>query len=466
MLKALFICLGVFLFSCSDKENEDRLVDLHTVANQDVIAIGFPAEMETTVSINSFVQIEILGLKSNGVDEAVITSDVEWSLSSGALSSIDRSGILTTADNAESITVIARFGYLTESIDIWVSAAVFDQVVALHSDTLIIDMCQSQVLAPVGRYEDDEGGEEIRTVDSTNLALLTWDIFDQEDDELSKRAYIAKVNNQLMLHSLSAGEVNVRATHKETDVVSADLAQTIGSALASIKLCSADSTDLSSCDASSGFSVEQDEVLSLISVGNYLLTDGSDAYQNITRNSQWGLDSDLGDESATVFSTDRQQLEFTSNTDDSTADISVACGLIDQSIEDEDISEGVNLEIPVSCDLNDNCLIDTADITVNPLTVLSFDVTANGVNLTHTETTLFDSRPEEITLNVKANYSNVTTVDVTDEDIYTIIDPVDGLDVIEEKEGTSGVFTVLNAGIAKIEINLLGKSFLAVIEVP
>ena len=50
--------------------------------------------------------------------------------------------------------------------------------------------------------------------------------------------------------------------------------------------------------------------------------------------------------------------------------------------------------------------------------------------------------------------------------VYTIITISGQLDVIDEKTGSSGVFTLLRNGTAKIRNNYRDKSFIALITIP
>ena len=163
-LYALFI----FLTACSSGD-ESNLVDVHTVANQDIISVSFPADTETILSINSEYDFSLQGLKSNAVDTVLISSDIQWSLSDGATSSIDQSGHFTASASAELITVTADFGFYTDSIEIKVSSAKFDQVVQLDENPLIVDMCRSQTFTPIGRYVDENNNDEIRAVDNITI---------------------------------------------------------------------------------------------------------------------------------------------------------------------------------------------------------------------------------------------------------------------------------------------------------
>jgi len=241
-LYALFI----FLSACSSGD-ETNLVDLHTVANQDIISISFPADTETTLSINSEYDFNLQGLKSNGVDITTINGDIQWSLSEGAVSTIDQNGHFTASANAELITITADFGFLSDSIEIKISSAKFDQVVELDEDVLIVDMCRSQTFTPIGLYIDENNNEEIRPVDSITINTIDWIIRDQENDP-SQRAYIETLDNQATLQTLAEGNIVIQAVavsqYSNTEVTSVDFDQAITNNLNSIKLCSSSASDL------------------------------------------------------------------------------------------------------------------------------------------------------------------------------------------------------------------------------
>ena len=457
-----------FITACSDEANENDLVDLHVVANQDVISINIPLELnETTLSINSEFSFTLQGLKSNGIDLVTISNDIEWSLSDGAVSAIDQQGLLQAGAIAEEVTITAKFGIFTESIDIRISAAKFDRVDQLHDSVFSINMCQSQELQPVGRYVDDNGDEEIRAVDSTTLKNINWTILNQEDRSPSKRAYIEfSSDNRTILHTLSAGDIIVQATTPSL-IISSDVTvefdQEVSNNLNTVKLCLADNTDINSCSVTSP-SVEQDKALSFVSIANYQAADGSNFYQNITRNSQWGI-SNISD--ATIdFTTDRQQLEVTGVTEDTTPDLSVACGAIQQSLDAIDITAGVTLDTTVSCGVA--CVESSVNIGINKLAVLSFEVTANDILLTDDESVTLTSQPVELDLIVKVNLSNGDLTPITDDEgLSYIIIPIDGqFDSIEDKADSLGVFTVLGAGTAKILLTYRTVSFTVIVEIP
>lgn len=467
-LVLLFLVI-VSLVGCSDTEKEKNLVDLFTTASQDVIDIYFPVSTETTVSINSEVIFKLNGLKSNASDEITLTRDIDWSLSEGAQSTIDQNGRLRTGNSAELITLTATFGALSTSMDISVSAAEFDRVVQLDYLTLDIEMCRSQRFRPVGRYEDDNGNEEIRLVDSNIINTIEWIVLNQEDSSPSKRAFIETTNNQTTLHSLAAGDLVIRARAPSvltnSVVTSADFNQTVGNRLNTIKLCRLSDTDLNSCEVTTA-SIEKDQSLDLIAVGNYQASDGTTFNENITRKSKWGNSNPVN--ASTAFAADFDHLSITGQVESSSIELSLACGTIDQSLDAIEISQGVNLDIPLSCAGGSDCSETSASINIDQLSVTSLEVTANDIELTDNQTTTLGSRPDEISLNVEATFSNNTVSDITDNNatVYTIIE-IDGqADVIEEKSGSDGKFDVLGAGTAKIQIDFRGETFIAILEVP
>ena len=468
LYKFILISLFLFLNACSDPENETNLVNLYTVASLDIISIDFPADTtETVISINSQFDFDLQGLQSNGVDLIDITSHVEWSLSDGALSTIDQQGNFTAGPSAETITVTAQFGYLTQSIEIRVSSAKFDQVTQLDAQTLSVDMCQSLNIKPIARYVDESGNDEIRSVDSIIINTIEWIIRDQADNNLTKRAYIETSNNQASLRTLAAGNLIIQAkansVFQNTLVTSADFNQTVGNTLNEIKLCRSSDTDLSSCNVTSA-AIEPGEVLSLISVASYQATDGSSFNENISKNSKWGIDNVTN--ASIALSADHQSLDITGNIENSSATVSVACGDIAQNIDSVDISQGVTLSSSVSCDVN--CLSSSALVSINALSVTSLDVTANNINLVDNVSTSLDAAPAEIALVVTANYSNASSEIITNDSslVYTII-TLDGQSpTIEEKTGSPGVFTVLSNGTAKIQLDYQNETFIVLIEVP
>ena len=461
-LYALFI----FLAACS-ADDEENLVNLHTIANQDIISISFPDDTEPTHSINSEYDFSLQGLKSNGVDTVLIKSDIQWSLSVDANSTIDQNGHFIASATAEFITLTADFGFYSESIEIKVSDAKFDQVWQLDKNTLIVDMCRSQTFTPIGRYVDENEIEEIRPVDNIIINDIEWTILDQADNNPSQQAHIETLDDQATLHSLAEGNIIIRAKafspYSNTDVTSVDFDQALTNNLNSIKLCYSSTSDLSNCVVTNP-SVEKDESISFISVANYQALDGSDFDENISGNSKWGINDVLN--ASIALSTDRQQLNITGITENSNATISVACGDIEQAIDGIDISQGVVLDTPVSCGSGASCLSASSIVDIDLLSVTSLKVSANDTVLTSGEALPLSVRPDEIDLVTTAVFSNNTEV-VISSDTTLAYNITQGKDVvIEEKTGFVGIYTVLGAGTAEITLDFRGVKFYALIEIP
>ncbi len=472
-LYKIFLTGFVFtLLSCSDPDNETNLVNLNAMASLDLVSIDFPEHTETTVSVNSVADFSIEGIKSNGVDKITITDDIDWSLSVGAASSIDQQGRLSAAVNDELITLTATFGYLSASKEIQVSSAKFDRVVRLElqdTENSVINMCQSKTIQPFAHYE---GEVEDRTVDSNTIKTIEWTATNEEGiTSEAQRAYIEKLDSQATLHTRAAGNIVIHAaaySQVTEENLTEDFTQAISSADSvddhGIKICLSSDTNLSSCGVSS-VNVEQDAVISLMAVGKYKYADGTDFYENISRNSQWGISNP--DNASIEFSSDRQQLDVTGAIEEYRATVYAACGNIDQTIVD--ITQGVILDSELSCvnSSETECLDTSVIVNIDKLSVLSFEVSANDIALTDNVSQLLESKPDEISLIVNANLSNDTQRDITQDDTldFFIIDPVDQPAVIEQTS-INWVFTVIGSGTAKIQLVYRGEEFIAVIEVP
>lgn len=459
--------LFVFLFACIDADDETNLINLHTAASQDIISISFPADTETTLSINSQFDFNLQGLKSNGVDTIPITTDTQWSLSDGAISSIDQNGLLSASATAEIITVTAQFGIFSESIEIRVSEAEFDQVVELNESTFTVNMCRSQAIKPIGRYVDALNNEEIRPVDSITISTIEWIIREQSDNSLSQRAHIETLNNQATLHTLAEGNIIIQAKAfsqlSNSDVTSVDFNQPIDNNLNSIKLCDSSDTDLTNCNVPTDLSVEKDTVISLIAVANYQASDGSNFNENISKNSKWGIDSPLN--ASIAFPADRQHLEMTGLIEETTATVSVACGDIDQAIDAIDITTGVVLDTAVSCS-STTCSETSKLINIDQLAVSSLEVSANDTELVSDEALKLSTAPVEITLITTAFFSNNTDENVTADSDLTYRVTEGRNTVIEQKLNSPGIYTVLDSGTVKIEIEFRREIFYVFIEIP
>jgi len=463
-----FILCGLLflLAACSNTDNEKELVDLFTTASQDLIAINFTATTQDLISIDTFVDYKIEGLKSNGIDVVPVNDNISWSLSGGAVSTIDQNGRLSSGSVAEVVTITAKFGILSATQDVTVSAAKFDRVIKLNNTPVSINMCQRQQIQPVGSYLNDDGSEEIRPVDNTVINTITWLIRNQEDGLPSQRAFIKAGNSQTELQALETGNVIIQAQAKSLSsgniVTSADFNQTLDHNLNRIKLCLSSETDLATCILSNTDLVENNTV-SLMAVGNYQLANGSTSDQNISAFSKWGVDNNSN---ATIaFSADRQQLDVTGNIPDTTATISVACGDIEQTVLDSEIKNGVVLATAVTCvSGNINCLRSTASINIIAQTALtSLTVTANGSALTDNTPLVLTIQPVTITFKVIANYSDGSNQDITaDANIYNNQTSTIIADII----GTPGAYTVLSDGNAEIKITFQSLTFTAKITIP
>jgi len=470
--KSIFILLKISIFvllsACGDADKEANLVNLHTAASQDIVSINFPADTtESILSINSEFDFILQGVKSNNTDTVNIINDVVWSLSENALSTIDQKGHLVASSTAELITLTAQFGHLTESLELKISDAKFDEVIELNKDSFNIDMCLSKDIKPVARYIDRDGFDEIRPVDSNIINTITWLIRNQEDNSSSKRAYVNTVANQASLQTLEAGNIIIQASALSvyTGIMktSADFNQSVGNAINSIKVCNSSDTDLNTCNVSSAH-IEKDKSISVISVANYQAPDGTNFNKNISQNSKWGLDNTVN--AGIDLSNDLQSLIVTGKTESTSAILSVACGEITQSISGIDITKGVTLNSTVSCGTNINCLDKSSNITIDKLSVSSFSVRANDIDLVDNTSETFSTRPDEISLQVTANYSNSTSAVITldDELIYNIT-LGDGT-VIEDKLDSKGVYNVLGSGSARIVLDYRTEEFTVLLDIP
>lgn len=462
------ISILILLSACGDADKEANLVNLHTAASQDIVSINFSEDTtESILSINSEFDFVLQGVKSNNIDTVNITSNVNWSLSENALSSIDQKGHLVASSTAELITLTAQFGHLTETLELKISDAKFDEIIELNKDSFSIDMCLSKDIKPIARYIDKDGFDEIRPVDSNTIKTITWLIRNQEDNSTSQRAYINTIANQASLQTLATGNIIIQANalsvYTGTVKTSSDFNQSVGNALNSIKVCNSSDTDLNSCNVTNAH-IEKDKSISVISVGNYQASDGSNFNKNITQNSKWGIDNPTN--ASISFINDLQSLTITGKTESTSTILSVACGDITQSISGIDITKGVTLNSSVSCDANINCLDTSSNITIDKLSVSSFTVRANDIDLIDNTSQTFNTRPDEISLRVIANYTNSTSAVITidDELIYNIT-LGDGT-VIEDKPNSKGVYNVLGRGTAKIVLDYRTEEFTVLLEIP
>ena len=460
----LSCCLVLQLAACSDEAKETALVNLHTTAAQDVVSLQFPADTETVISVNSQTAFSVLGMKSNGVDSVNLDNEIEWSLSASAQSSINSNGVITAAPVAETFTVTATLGVLSSSIEVSVSDAKFDQVVSLDAQPISLEMCQSIQIQPQARYIDTSSAIETRKLDNTLIDSIEWIILNASDLSPSQSAYIETVNNVTTLHSLAAADLIVRAratsAYSGNLVTSADINQSIGNGLDSIKLCYSTANDYASCSVSSPH-VEQDQDISFIAIGNY--ASSSSPYQNITRRTKWGLSNNF---ISAILSQDLQQITVTGEQELQTSTLSYACGEVQESISAIDVAQGVILSSDVNC--ASNCQQASTVISVDQLSVSLMEVTANATALTHNEALTLATAPAQIELITTVTYSNNEEEDITtNSSLVDTIISIDGqADVIEKVTGTAGTYTVINSGTAKIQLVYRGETFIAVIEIP
>jgi len=460
----------LLLSACSDSDNEDVIVDLFAAASLDLIEISFPADTnEDVISVSSFFDYNIDGLKSNGIDRVPVTTNTDWSLSDGAQSTIDQSGRLTAGSVAENLTITAKVGHLTASFDVRISAAKFDQVIELNSTAVSLNMCQEQRIVPIGNYINDDGSpDEQRSVDSSVINTIEWTIRNEGDGSASQRAFINTENNLVYLQAYETGDVIIQATAPSvsqggTLVTSREFEQTLANNLNDIKICLESDTNLATCTLSDNDVVENN-VVSLIAVGNYNLSNGGTVDENISEFSKWGINNS---NASIAFSADRQQLNVTGETTETTTtttEISVACGKIEQTIVDADLETGVVLDEAVSCAIDSAvCFQTTETMDILPEIVETLSVTVNDVDLENNIALALSSRPAELVFEVTANFTNGTSRVVTEETAYTNI----STDVVTEINTKKGEYTVLDTGNdVEIQMSVLLKTFIAKVTLP
>lgn len=465
-------CISLlFLAACSAPENEASLVNLHTAASQDIISISFPADLnESIISANSSYSFALQGLTSNRADTVTLAEHVVWSLSDNSNSRIDQNGLLSAGNVAERITVNATFGQFSASMALSISLARFNKVVQLNSQAIEIGMCQTQAISPIASYLDADGNEEIRAVDNTTLAAITWIIINANDRSRSQSAEISTANNTTLLRTLSPGNYIVQATATSlssgNEVTSDDMALYIDNNLTSMKLCNSSDTDLSSCSISVS-SLEQYGLLSVISVGTYQASDGSNQYENISFNSKWGTSNS---NYASIAINNSQQLDITGVTSSRDSTISAACGEIEQSISGLDITQGIALSELTSCASGNLNCVSTTDLflSITDASISSLEAEADGNALTDGGTLTLTAKPTEITLAVWANFiNNSSRVDITsDSSLVYAIQNTGPVNIIEAKDNSAGVFTVLSSGTARIELDYKNEKFTINIIIP
>ena len=462
----LSVIMLLMLAACSDSEDETKLVGLFASANLDLISIEFPVDNnEDIISINTFFDFTVEGLKSNGVDKVNVNDAALWSLSAGAISTIDQKGRLTTGGVAEQITLTAQVGHLVETLDIRVSAAKFDQVIQLNSTAVDINLCQAQVIKPVGKYINEDRTEETRPVDNNVINSIEWIITKQEDGTPTQRAFIKTENNVVKLQALETGGIIINARAVSLDsgnlVTSIDFNQTLDHNLNSLKFCLKSETDLSTCTlGSTGLILNN--VVSIMAVANYQASNGSNFNENVSAYAKWGIDNTSN--ASIDFSTDRQQIDITGNLANTSVNISAACGNIEQTVLDGQIASGVVLSESVSCASgNLNCLLSVANMAISAETLVSLSVSANETNLVDNQALALATKPLRVTLLVTANFSNSSSRDVTEDVAVTYINRTTS--VISER-ATPGDYNVLTSGDADVQITYQGETFTALITIP
>ncbi|MBE9567201.1 MAG: hypothetical protein IMF14_00800, partial [Proteobacteria bacterium] len=210
--------------------------------------------------------------------------------------------------------------------------------------------------------------------------------------------------------------------------------------------------------------VTENGVVSIIAVGNYQASDGTNYNQNISAYSKWGID--FSSFASIAFSADRQWLDVTGKTTNTIANVTSACGNIIETISDSDIIDGVVLGFSVTCLAGDvNCLRANTAINVTETTVTSLDVTANGFTLEdNVAFVFFSSSPLTIVLNVTANYSDGTSEDVTTDAnvVYNNRSPL----VLLGITGSPGEYNVISFGQAELQILFQSQVFIAKMTIP
>ena len=467
-IKAYLFSIAILLLSsCSDSENEDVLVNLFAAASEDIIAVSFPDTTENILSINSEYDFNLQGLKSNGIDFVSLDKNIVWSLSEGSSSQIDSTGHFTAGSVAEQLTVSASFGHLNTTFEMTISAAKFDQVIALSDNAVSIEMCQTKNIIPIARYVDDNGNEEIRPLDTTLIDSINWSISDTANTN-SQKAFIKVENQQIFLTALTTADIQIQATalsladniQKTSDAFDVS----IGNALLNLKVCRNSDTDLINCGISS-INIDKTADTSLIAVGRYALSDGSNTEENITAASKWGLDNSTF--ISIAHSTDLKQLDISANISNTTSNISVLCGDATQNIQNINVANGVILNEAVNCNSGDiNCLQTSVLVTVDALSVTSLEVGVNNLSIQSNQLLTLSTRPNEITLDVNALFSDNSQVNITadNELTYTLISSTPA--VLSEQSGAEGIYTVLASGRAEIQLQYRSENFIVLISIP
>ncbi|HEB83184.1 MAG TPA: hypothetical protein ENJ11_10020 [Gammaproteobacteria bacterium] len=465
-----FYILLLLLAGCSNTEDEEDLVNLFAVASLDLVAINFPADSETLVSTDTFVDYRLEGTKSDGTSNVPITKNISWSVSSGAASSINSNGRLTTGSAGEVITLTARVGYLTASLEVTVSDARFDRVVQLSSQPVELNRCQSARLYPVGRYVRDDGTEEIRAVDNTIINTITWLVFNAEDSSPSQRARVRTENSIATLQAFASGNIILRAQayspYNDSIVTSGDFSQTLDNNLINLKLCRQSDTSLVSCTLGNP-DLGENQTLAVVSLAEYRDSSGASNWENISALSKWGIDNPSYAEIS--LSADRSWLNIKALQAGTSPTVSVACGTIEQSITDSQLEEGVVLTEAVSCASGStDCDADSSQITIgNSVSLSSLSVTANGLALQdNVELGINDTT---VILRVTAHYSDGSSKDVTTdtETLYNRRNNVLTEDTDQSGQVIPGQYIAdQSPGTAEIQITYQGQTFTALMAIP
>jgi len=226
-------------------------------------------------------------------------------------------------------------------------------------------------------------------------------------------------------------------------------------------LCLKSETDLAACTLVNKDVVENN-IVALQAVANYQAGDGSNFDENITELTKWGIDNS----NATIaLSVDRQQLDVVGVTAGTTTTISAACGNIEQTVTDGQITNGVVLTTPVSCAAgNLNCVLTTEAMSVVAATITSLSITANDVDLVDNVALVLTAQPIAIALDVTANFANSDSRVVTD-DVNVTYNNL-STNVITAVVGAPGEYTVDAAGDAEVQVVFQGEIFTVKITIP
>lgn len=453
--------------SCGEAEDEARLLNLFTLAELDIVDLTFPVEdNEPIISIDSFFDYSIRGLKSNMVDTIEISSDIVWSISDGATSTIDQNGRLTTGSVEETVTITATVGLLSASQQVFVSAAQFDQVVQFNADPVEVGMCQQTEIVPVGRYVRADMTEEIRRVDNADINSIEWIVLNKEDSSASQRAGVITTDNVTVVRGFESGDVIVQAKafskSAGVDVTSVDFDQTVDNNVLSLKLCDGDAPNLTTCTPSNVI-VAEEVTDSVKVVGRIQASNGFIFNQNITALSKWGIDNTAN--ASIALSTDREQLDITGNIENTGATVSVACGDIEQAVTNEQLNDGVVLGEAVSCASGSTtCVSTSGQVEIRENVPDSIAVTVNGISARDNAELPLTGVVTSLQLEVRAVFSVAGSVDITADSgvSYTVRTP----NSIVAVAGVPGRYNVVVSDLAVIDINYLDLDFTVRVALP